>query len=215
MNIVGKIEGLAPGEQIYSARFIQEKCYLVTFRQIDPFYVIDVSNPNEPAILGYLKIPGFSGYLHPYNQDHIIGIGKEDSNLKLSLYDVTDVTNPIEKTKYIVDADWSDSPVLWDAKAFLFDTLKHLLALPVSINHYRTLIPGSFWQGAYIFSLSIDEGFVLDGTVTHFNPEDRYETGLEIKRILYIEDVIYTVSDSKIKMSNIETIAEINQITIK
>jgi len=121
MKLVGQIRDLAEGESIYSARFMGDRCYLVTFRQIDPFFVIDVTNPNEPKVLGYLKIPGFSGYLHPYDQNHIIGIGKEDNNLKLSLFDVTDVSTPTEQVKYLVKADWSDSLVLWDSKAFLFE----------------------------------------------------------------------------------------------
>jgi inhibitor of cysteine peptidase len=213
MNVVGKIQKLAPGERIYSARFLEEKCYLVTFRQIDPFYVIDVSNPNEPKILGYLKIPGFSGYLHPYDQNHIIGIGKEETNIKLSLFDVTDVSNPIEKAKYIINADWSDSPILWDSKALLFEKSKQLLAIPVTINQYRTLVPGTYWQGAYIFNISL-EGFTLKGDITHRNPENQYEYNLEVKRILYIEDVLYTVSDKIIKMNDLQTLNYIKQIEL-
>ena len=214
MNLVGQIKDLAQGERIYSARFIGDRCYLVTFRQIDPFFVIDVTNPNEPQVLGYLKIPGFSGYLHPYDQNHIIGIGKEDNNLKLSLFDVTDVSTPTEKAKYLVNADWSDSPVLWDSKAFLFEKSKQLLALPVSINQYRTLIPGTYWQGAYIFKLSLETGFTLEENITHRNPEDQYDGSLEVKRILYIEEALYTVSDKIVKINNLETLDYISQIEL-
>ncbi|MDI6905816.1 MAG: beta-propeller domain-containing protein, partial [Candidatus Bathyarchaeia archaeon] len=154
LNIVGKLEGLAPSERIYSARFMGNRCYLVTFKQIDPFFVIDLSDPAEPKVLGELKIPGFSGYLHPYDEDHIIGIGKQDSNLKLSLFNVTNVTAPTETAKFIVQGEWSDSTVLMDHKAFLFDKSKQLLALPVSISwiemrgdEYHT---EGFWQCAYV-----------------------------------------------------------------
>ncbi|MHC3129542.1 MAG: beta-propeller domain-containing protein [Candidatus Bathyarchaeota archaeon] len=215
LNVVGKLEGLAPGEQIYSARFMGDRCYLVTFRQIDPFFVIDVANPTEPKVLGYLKIPGFSGYLHPYDENHIIGIGKQDSNVKLSLFDVTDVTAPTEIAKYIVEADYSDSPVLYDHKAFLFDKPKQLLAIPVSTNMFGIRDGNSgYWQGAYIFDISLEQGFTLEGEITHQNVTDQFEYDHSVKRILYIDDVLYTISSMKVKMNNLETLTEINEIDI-
>ena len=81
-------------ERIYSARFIGDKGYLVTFKQVDPFYVLDLSNPKKPEIKGELKIPGYSSYLHPISDDLILGIGKEGSVVKVSLFDVSDPTNP-------------------------------------------------------------------------------------------------------------------------
>jgi inhibitor of cysteine peptidase len=87
LNITGKLENLAKDERIYSARFMGDKCYLVTFRQIDPFFVLDMSNPAEPKVAGELKIPGYSSYLHPYDENHVIGLGKEDSTVKLSLFE--------------------------------------------------------------------------------------------------------------------------------
>ncbi|HDQ06480.1 MAG TPA: hypothetical protein ENN36_07150, partial [Candidatus Bathyarchaeota archaeon] len=212
---VGKLEDLAPGEQIYSARFMGDRCYLVTFEQIDPFFVIDVANPTKPKVLGYLKIPGFSGYLHPYDNNHIIGIGEQDNNVKLSLFDVTDVTAPTETSKYIVDAEYSYSPVLYDHKAFLFDKTKQLLALPVSTN--SLLIRGgdsNYWQGAYIFDVSLEQGFMLEGTITHQSGTDQYEYNYSVQRILYIDDVLYTVSGIKVKMNSLETLAEINEVAL-
>jgi uncharacterized secreted protein with C-terminal beta-propeller domain len=113
MNMTGKLEGIAPGEQIYSARFIGSRGYLVTFKKIDPFFVIDLSDPANPQILGRLKIPGYSDYLHPYDENHIIGIGKEATEaeegnfawyqgLKIALFDVTDVSNPVEMFKTVI-----------------------------------------------------------------------------------------------------------------
>jgi inhibitor of cysteine peptidase len=215
LNIVGKLEDLAPGEQLYSTRFMGDRCYLVTFRQIDPFFVIDIANPTEPKVLGYLKIPGFSGYLHPYDKNHIIGIGKQDNNVKLSLFDVTDVTAPTEIAKYIVEAEYSDSPVLDDHKAFLFDKPKQLLALPVSTNIFWLRGGNSgYWQGAYIFDISLEQGFILEGTITHQNITDQFEYDHSVKRILYIDDVLYTISGMKVKMNNLETLAEINEVEL-
>jgi len=217
LSVVGELEGLAPGERIYSARFMGDRCYLVTFRQIDPFFVINASDPTEPKVLGYLKIPGFSGYLHPYDEDHIIGIGKQGNNVKLSLFDVTNVSSPTEAVPpYIVQADWSDSTVLWDHKAFLFDKAKQLLALPISGNWFE--VKGEsyygYWQGAYVFDTSLEQGFALKGNITHQDSSDQFESGLQVKRILYIENVLYTISDKKIKMNNLENLDFINEVQL-
>jgi inhibitor of cysteine peptidase len=215
LNVVGKLEDLAPGERIYSTRFMGDRCYLVTFRQIDPFFVIDIANPTAPKVLGYLKIPGFSGYLHPYDENHIIGIGEQDSNVKLSLFDVTDVTAPTETAKYIIEAEYSDSPVLYDHKAFLFDKPKQLLALPVSTNMFGIRDGNSgYWQGAYIFDISLEQGFTLEGKITHQNVADQFEYDLNVKRILYIDNVLYTTSDNKVKMNDLESLEPLNEINL-
>ena len=111
LGVVGKIENLAQGERIYSARFTGDKAYLVTFKQTDPFFVLDLKDPTSPKVAGELKIPGYSSYLHPYNENYIIGIGKENNTLKLSLFDVTDMSNPTEVARTIIgeDADYADS----------------------------------------------------------------------------------------------------------
>ena len=105
LTVIGSLEGLANGENLQSVRFIGDRCYLVTFMRTDPLFVIDLSQPTNPTVLGELKIPGYSDYLHPYDETHLIGVGKEavDSNqgdfawyqgLKLSLFDVSNVNNP-------------------------------------------------------------------------------------------------------------------------
>ncbi|MGB5926154.1 MAG: beta-propeller domain-containing protein, partial [Dehalococcoidia bacterium] len=123
LTIVGSVEDLAPGETIYSARFMGERGYLVTFRQVDPLFVIDLSDPNNPRELGYLKVTGYSDYLHPYDENHLIGIGKETTEegefawyqgVKISLFDVSDVNNPQEISKLEIGDRGTDSPVLWD-----------------------------------------------------------------------------------------------------
>jgi len=220
LGIVGELSGLAPGERIYSARFMGDRCYLVTFRQVDPFFVIDLAEPSEPEVLGYLKIPGFSGYLHSYDENYVIGVGKQDSSLKLSLFDVTDVTNPTEAAKFLVSGGWSDSTVLADHKAFLFDKAKQLLALPVSINYYYEIRENDvytprYWQGAYVFSVSLEQGFVLRGNITHQNNNASYvEYRYQVQRILYIEDVLYTVSEAKVKMNDMETLQLLNEVEL-
>ncbi|MBI2652641.1 beta-propeller domain-containing protein, partial [Candidatus Woesearchaeota archaeon] len=126
LNVVGKLEDIAPDERIYSTRFIGNRLYMVTFKRIDPLFVIDLSNPEKPKILGELKIPGFSDYLHPYDENHIIGVGKETGSnewggvstkgVKLALFDVSDISKPKELDKYEIGEAGTDSEALRDHK---------------------------------------------------------------------------------------------------
>ena len=222
LNIVGKVEDLAAGERIYSARFIGDKAYMVTFRQIDPLFVIDLEDPYNPGVLGYLKVPGVSDYLHPYDENHIIGVGRDATEegrmlgMKLSLFDVSDVANPTEVSKYIIGERGTSSEALYDHKAFLFSKEKNLLVLPVSLvedGKYNA------FQGAYVFSLDLENGFVLRGTVSHSNATGEeegyyYDYLAQVRRSLYIDDVLYTISRSMIKMNSLEDISEINKLDL-
>ncbi len=222
LNVVGKLEDLAKGERIYSARFIGNKGYMVTFRQIDPLYVIDLSDPANPKVLGYLKIPGVSDYLHPYDENHVIGLGRDATEegrmqgMKLSLFDVTDVQNPTEVSKYMIGDRGTSSEALNDHKAFLFSKEKNLLVIPVS------LVEGdkwNAWNGAYVFSLDLENGFVLKGKVTHSNQtenETEYYSDYQsqIRRSLYMDDILYTISQKMIKMNTLTDMAEINNVSL-
>jgi inhibitor of cysteine peptidase len=242
---VSSINDIAPGEQIYSARFLGEKAYLVTFKNIDPFYTIDMSDPYNPTILGYLKIPGYSSYLHPYDETHIIGIGKEtiesdDPNfawyqgLKIALFDVSDFENPIEVDKIIIGDRGTDSPALYDHKAFLFSKEKELLVIPISLyeideetkNKYDEF-PGPdygefTYQGAYVLKLNLD-GFEYRGRITHVSEVEKIEnenwwywpeTNSYISRSLYIEDILYTISNKMVKMNSLDDLSEITSIEL-
>lgn len=240
LSIVGRLEDLAPGETIHSARFMGDRCYLVTFRKVDPLFVIDLTNPGNPKVLGKLKIPGYSDYLHPYDENHIIGVGKETvaaeqgdfswyQGVKISLFDVSDVENPEEIDKYEIGDRGTDSPVLRDHKAFLFDRSKNFLVLPVLVaeineEKYPNGVPPNLhgeyvWQGAYVFNVSIAEGIVFRDRITHMeNDADKlglyYYSPYYVKRALYIDNVLYTISDKKIKMNNLETLQEINEVEL-
>lgn len=225
MGIMGRLEGLAPGERIYSVRFMGTRAYMVTFRQVDPFYVIDLKNPGNPAVLGYLKIPGFSDYLHPYDADTIIGFGKETvetkngvltAGLKIGMFDVSDVKNPIEKHKLILGGAGTWSEVLNNHKALLFSKEKSLFALPVTL--YETLNNQSqfTWQGAYVYTVDPTTGFTLRGRSTHLSDEEIamagirwYDSQKNVQRILTIGNVLYTLSDQGIKSHDLGTMAPI------
>ncbi len=143
MVIKGKIEDIAPGERIFSTRFIGDRLYMVTFKRVDPLFVISLKDPENPKILGKLKIPGFSDYLHPFDENYIIGFGKdteENKNgalltkgFKMALFDVSDVTNPKQKFSESIGDRGTDSELLRNHKALLFDKEKELLAFPINV----------------------------------------------------------------------------------
>ncbi len=248
LDITGSTPDLAPGETIYSARFMGGRCYLVTFRSVDPLFVIDLSDPYNPTVLGELKITGYSSYLHPYDENHIIGIGKETvaerddfawyQGLKISLFDVSDVNKPREISKYEIGDRGTDSPVLWDHKAFLFDRSRNLLVIPVleakidprdyPQSDYPEGIPTwaygrPIWQGAYVFDIS-PAGIAQKGRITHVegspDPEQGYYyySPFAVERSLYITgdlgNVLYTISQAKIKMNSLETLAYISEVKL-
>jgi inhibitor of cysteine peptidase len=240
LNITGSVENLAPGERIYSARFMGDRCYLVTFKQIDPLFVIDLNDPYAPDVLGYLKVTGYSDYLHPYDETHVIGIGKETTDagtfawyqgVKISLFDVSDVSNPVEISKIEIGDRGSDSPVLWDHKAFLFDRSRNLLVMPIleaKVDTTRYSEQELAWaygepvyQGAYVFNVTLDGGIQLKGRITHVeNPDDLeqgyyyYYSPFAVERSFYIGDVLYTVSQAKVVMNDLDTLDYINEVQL-
>jgi uncharacterized secreted protein with C-terminal beta-propeller domain len=224
MVLKGKLEGLAPSERIYSARFVGDRAYLVTFRQVDPFYVIDLKDPAMPRVLGYLKIPGFSDYLHPYDENTIIGFGRDTidtangpilGGIKIAMFDVTDVTKPIEKSKIVLGSSSSWSDVLYNHKALLFSKDKNLFALPVTLYSGVGMENRFTFQGAYVYSVSPSTGFVLRGTSTHLTQPEIddsilkwYDTTKNVSRIIWSGTNLYTLSEYGIKSHDLSTMAE-------
>lgn len=172
LSAVGHVGDLGTTERIYSVRFLGDTGYVVTFREVDPFYVIDLSNPSNPTVKGQLKIPGYSSYLHPIDDNHILGIGRDSSNVKVSLFDVSNPANPVEVSKYILKEYWSE--LLNNHHAFLMDT-----------KHKVFFLPGS--NGAYVMSYS-DNEIDLKKAISEFNP----------RRALYLDDYMYILSQEKV-----------------
>jgi uncharacterized secreted protein with C-terminal beta-propeller domain len=222
-----RLENAEVRETIQSVRFIGDKAYVVTFEQKDPFFVLDMSNPTAPRVAGKLEIPGFSSYLHPYDENHVIGLGMENSTVKLSLFDVTNINAPTEITKYIVQGDYTSSDALYEPKAFLFDKQKELLVIPISITNYGvvdstskdTYISGGFWQGAYVFKATAS-GFTLRGGITHAENATSASYygiayGQQVNRALYIGNTLYTVSNAKVQLNSLDTLALIAEVNLR
>lgn len=188
LKTVGQVEGLGKGERIYSARFIGDKGYIVTFRQIDPFYVIDLSNPQSPALKGELKIPGYSAYLQPITEDKILGVGQEGSQVKVSLFDVANPASPVEKDKYILSDTWTE--VSNNHRAFLLDT-----------KHQIFFLPGS--QGGYVFSY-VGDKLTLKKAVSDY----------AVKRAVYLDDFLYIIGENKITVFNELTWSQVSELNL-
>ncbi|MCO1602440.1 beta-propeller domain-containing protein [Desulfosporosinus nitroreducens] len=251
LQLLGKIEDIAPGERIYSVRFMGDRGYMVTFKNVDPFFVLDLKDPVAPKILGALKIPGYSDYLHPYDENHIIGFGKETVELsqtndqgilpgtprgsnayylgmKLAVFDVTDVSNPVEMFKTTIGDRGTDSEVLHNQKALLFNKDTGLLSFPVTLMEVKNPVTnpsvpqyGTFsFQGAYVYHFDLNSGFTLRGKISHLEQTDLLKAGQQyygsksIERILYIKNTLYTVSKGVIKANDLASLQEKNRLIL-
>lgn len=234
LNQVGNLSDLAKGERIYSARFMGDRIYIVTFKETDPLFVIDAKVPSKPTILGELKIPGFSNYLHPYDENHIIGFGYDTKlatiagekeprvlteGIKLSLFDISDVTQPKEKFTEIIGGRGTYSPLNYDHKALLYNYKNGLFAFPINVyegvkgNEYEQKF---IFQGAYVFNVSLDKGFTLKSKISHMKGKALYEEWEnEIQRLVYIDSQLYALSHSKISSYSLDNYQFISELELK
>ena len=243
MNLVGSIEGIAPDESIYSVRFMGNKGYVVTFKHIDPLFVLDLSDATNPRVIGKLKIPGYSDYLHPIDETHLIGIGKDVNELedaekvhsqgavyytavkgiKMAIFDVSDVSNPKEMYKVVIGDRGTDSEALTDHKAFLFDKEKQLLVLPITLVENKTTDTDYYgqeqtFQGAFVYNVSLENGFVEKGRITHVSAEEEMKRGYyygydyAVRRSLYIGNYLYTFSSKMLKANNLDNLANVSEV---
>ncbi len=165
---VGSVGDMGNGETVQSVRFDGDTGYVVTFRQIDPFYTLDISDPTNPIVAGELKIPGFSSYLHPIGDGMVIGVGSDGDNdgritgAKVSLFDASDIANPIEVAVWSAPDSWNG--IGWDHRSFLWWGAENTAVVPVSIG-------GDNWSGAVVLE-------VLDGSITELGRIDHLEDGV-------------------------------------
>ena len=209
LNVVGSITGIAPGESIQSVRFLGDEAYVVTFRQVDPLYTIDLSVPTAPKIVGELKIPGFSRYLQPFGDGYLIGIGRDadpttgrTKGLKVSLFDVRDAASPKELASYLLSQPsdgWSWSDAEWDHHALgYFPELGGVIALPVQgyvpgtpdPNAPDAYVPWVSQSDLVLLKIDPTTGISQIGTISHTS---------SLLRSARIGDVIYSVADLDMK----------------
>ncbi len=238
MKLVGSVTDLAPGESIFAVRFVEDRAYVVTFRKIDPLFVIDLANPTEPAVSGFLEMPGFSEYLYPQDAAHLIGVGKDAvpagegnwswyQGLKLALYDVTSPTAPTEVANVTLGDRGSDSGALYDPHAFLYIPDRQIVVLPVDLaivnaSQYPDGVPDwawgtVVWQGVYLFHVNATTGIETLGRISHDNGTVNATCGWygapnEIRRSLYIGDVLYTVSGTEVMANSLTDLSEIASV---
>lgn len=249
---IGISDNVAKGEKMYSSRFIGDKVYFVTYKTIDPLFVMDLSNETKPKVLGKLKIPGYSTYLHPYDENHIIGIGMEtkeiinrNSNgkvisttakvvgMKMALFDVSNVNSPVQISSVVIGDSRTTSAILTNSKALLFSKEKSLIAIPVnnysqdfevtSSNNYETMINNYTKyskpynaEGYFVYNINVQDGFKLKGVITHEKTNATYYySNSKLLRGLYIDNNLYTVSETMIKVNELDSLKAVGELKLK
>lgn len=215
LKLCGQIKDLAQGERVYSVRFMGDIAYFVTFRQTDPLFSADLSDPKNPKILGALKIPGFSEYMYPYGENQLLGFGMDadettgkTNGLKLSMFDISNPADVTEHNKMILDT-FSYSPALYNHKAMLVSSNKNLIGF-TAFRNYDT---------KYLIYSYTDNGFDLKASLTipYVTPGNKYvfDTGyfsIENIRGLFINQSFYIVSDGGLLVYDIDTFEQTKRI---
>ncbi|MBK5252820.1 MAG: beta-propeller domain-containing protein [Peptostreptococcaceae bacterium] len=211
LNETGSVENLAPGERIYSVRFMGDKGYIVTFRQIDPLFVLDLADSDSPRITGELKVPGFSSYLHPLSEDLILGIGQNidektgsQEGIKLSVFDVSDEGKPMEISNLILGGRGSYAEVLYNHKALMLNLKDDMIAFDAVLANNTGDYSKSNFYGAAILKIREDGDMSVLKLISN---EGMY--GSYVKRAIYIGDILYYILDDNIRAFDIETFDEI------
>lgn len=211
---VSKITDIAEGERIYSVRFMGKIGYIVTFEQIDPLFVVDLSDPENPKVKGELEIPGYSSYLHPYDETHIIGIGYNvkpngyggvtNANMKMAMFDVSDLENPREMFSVNIGEEHVYSELDNNHKALFYSQTKNLIGFP-----YTT------WDSRYnssksefaLYDIDLEKGFIEHGIISI---RDDYRSN--IQRAIYIGDNLYTLANNAVTKYDLNTLEELEKL---
>ncbi|MBE1486024.1 beta-propeller domain-containing protein [Plantactinospora soyae] len=216
----GRVTGLGKGERIYSVRFAEGIGYVVTFRQTDPLYTVDLRNPKAPKVTGELKITGYSAYLHPVGAGRLIGIGQEANSqgrtqgTQISLFDVSDLTKPTRIAQHHVRFGHSEAE--FDPHAFLYWPATNSLVVPLnSPGAASTAGRAQPNSGALVLRVT-DGGFTESGRVDHaeVQPDQTGQRDGTIRRSLMIDGVLWTVSDGAVKATDLATLGTLGVIRI-
>ena len=201
----GSIKNLAKDERVYSARFMGDVGYFVTFKETDPLFSVDLSDPKNPKIIGELKIPGFSDYLHPYGKDKLLGIGMDvdektmsTDGVKLTMFDISDPENVKEEQTYVIENVYY-TDVSYDYKAALVDTEKNLIGFAADSEGGREY---------YTFSYDAKQGFEC---TMH---EEINGNNMRITRGIYIEDTLYVIQGNIIEAYSLKDFKKVDDIIL-
>lgn len=214
-----------PGEQLYASRFVGDRAYLVTFRQTDPLYVIDLEQPGNPSIAGELEIEGYSDYLHPVSSDYLLGIGRDAfasgtdggafvQGLKLSLFNVSDPTNPSEEQSMFIGQRGTNSNALNDHRAITIQaaTDTHPLRLSIGIDVYgdpsgerptdtssATRYYNYNYSGLHGFDIQVGaDARIVPRGVLRVETSNPYGSGYGQDRSVMVNDAVFYIRDSKV-----------------
>lgn len=205
MKEVGSITGLAEGEQVYSARLLGDTGYFVTYEQTDPLFSVDLSDPKNPKIIGKLKIPGFSEYLHFYGENQLLGIGMDvdedgftTNGVKLSMFDISDSSDVKEIQKYTLENVYS-AAVMYDYKAVLIDPEKNVIGFAADGNN---------GENYYVFSYNNTNGFecLMSETVNG--------NGYQLARGVYVDNTLYVVKGNIIEAYDMADYQKIDDLIL-
>jgi inhibitor of cysteine peptidase len=207
LKIVGSLVDLAHGEQVRAVRFLADRAFVVTFRQIDPLFGVDLSVANLPIVVGQLHLPGYSSYLQPIDNNHLLGIGRAASGgLGLDLFDVTSLSNSTLVDQYVINPpQWNwwwgpSSEAEWDHHAVGWFPEFHTLAIPV-YGIYTDYNYSSFQSSLWVFNVDTTTGFSKLGQVNQDS---------QVRRSLQIGDRLYSVADNSIKVQAIQDPGGVN-----
>ena len=220
---VGRVDGLGPTERIQAVRYIGDIAYVVTFRQTDPLYAIDLSDPTAPRVVGELKINGYSAYLHPIDDDRLLGVGQDATDegqtlgTQVSSFDITDLANTERIDSLRIDG--GSSAVEWDHRAFLWWESTRTAVIPIEIYPRLDCPPNaecSFseeqsrpYMGAVAFTIGQDGSIVEAGRVSHVERGAQRDGWYPVTRSLVVGDALYTVSDAGVLKSDLASLADL------
>jgi uncharacterized secreted protein with C-terminal beta-propeller domain len=215
---VGAVRHIAPTEDIRSVRFDGDKAFIVTFKKTDPLFSFDLSNPHEPRMLGELKIPGFSTYMHMMDSGHLLTIGYDADDqgsfayftgVMLQIFDVTDPTDLKLAHKHIIGTRGSSSEALTNHLAFTWYPEEQLLALPMTICEGEMWGSQMTFSGLMVFDAATDTGFAEHGRVEHTKDPDATcsnwwtNASSTVKRSLFLDNYVYSISDAELKVRDV------------
>ncbi len=225
---VGRVDNIAPSEDIRSVRFLGDRGFIVTFKKTDPLFAIDLKNPAAPRIEGELKIPGFSTYLHPLDADHLISIGFDADDqgsfawfagIQLQMFDIHDMKAPTLTHKYVIGTRGTASEAATDHLAFNFFPARGVLALPMNVCEGGS--GGSYgsklsFSGLMLFNVSTLTGFTYRGGVAHQPVQTSPYAGqcrvwwadstTQVKRSVFMDDDVYSIADDVMKVQDIRNL---------